>query len=213
MTKISKIVALLICLPSVIQASSVTLSSLNTGPSVFTSAGAGTVVGLVPNGSLIRVGTLIGGTTSAFFVEFGTSTVKAVGIVPNAKASKVSGSVTNTGGDNAGDDVYNGLPVYIWIYNSVTASATADQAIFKSSLLFPVNNTGAVTDAITISSINFNEVLAIDGFTNGAFNAAGDNATGNATGGQFVLGTAVPEISTSLLLVSFLGMVAFRRRR
>lgn len=199
-------------MPCAMQASTVSLSSTATGPSVFTAAAAGTIAGLVPNGSLIRVGTLVGGATAAFFVEFGTSTVKSVGIGASAKPSKVSGSVANTGGE-ADDSVFNGLPVYIWIYNSATISATADQAIFKSTFVFPVNDTGGVGDAVTPTAVSFTEVLAIEGFTTGAFNATGDNATGNATGGQFVLGSVIPEVSTSVLLISCLGLVGFRRRR
>ena len=212
MKKISLITAIVIALPAAMQASTMSLSSTATGPSVFTAAAAGTIAGLVPNGSLIRVGTLIGGTTSAFFVEFGTSTVKNAGGGPSARASKVTGSVLNT--TEADDAQFNGLPVYIWIYNSATVSATADQAIFRSTFVFPVNDTGGVGDAVTPTATSFTAgIVAIEGFTDGSFNPTGDNATGAVTGGQFVLGTAVPEVSTSMLLFSFIGLVAFRRRR
>ena len=182
MRKISLFTALLLALPSVMQASSVTLSGAATGPSVFTTANAGTVAGLVPNGSLIRVGTLIGGATSAFFVEFGTSTVKSAGVTP--KPSKVTGSVVNV--DEADDTQFNGLPVYIWIYNAVSANGTADQGIFKSNVsVFPVNDTGGLGDAVTVLATSFTTAVAIPGFTLGVFNPVGDNATGAATGGQF----------------------------
>ncbi len=212
MRKTSLLAAIVLAMPLASHASTMSLSSTATGPSVFTAAAAGTIAGLVPNGSLIRVGTLIGGTTSAFFVEFGTSTVKNAGAGASAKASKVTGSVLNA--SEADDTQFNGLPVYVWIYNSATVSASADQAIFKSTFVFPVNDTGGVGDAATPTATSFTAgIVSIVGFTDGAFNPTGDNATGSVTGGQFVLGTAVPEMSTSLLLISCLGFVGFRRRR
>ena len=128
------LLALFALVPTVLQASSVTLSSTSTGPSVF----ASNAVNLVPNGSLIKVGTFIGGVeTLANWREFGGSTVKNAGAGAAARASKVTGSVTNTNGE-ADDSQFNGLAVYIWIYNSVAVNASADQAIFKSTFLFAI---------------------------------------------------------------------------
>ena len=210
MKAIITLLALLSLLPTVSRASAVTLSSTSAGPSVF----ASNAVNLVPNGSMIKVGTFLGGVeTLANWREFGGSTVKAVGIGVNAKNSKVSGSVTNNNAE-ADDTQFNGLAVYIWIYNSATVSATADQAIFKSSFVFPTNDLGGTGDAVTPTATSFTGgILAIEGFTTGLYVANVDNGTGNLTGGKFILGAAIPEISTSMMLVSLLGLVAVRRRR
>ena len=188
--------------------SSVTLSSASTGPSVVTTS----AINLVPNGSLIRVGTFIGGFAAINWVDFGVSTVKTAGVLAAARASKVTGSVTNTNGE-ADDTAFNGLPVYIWIYNSPTISATADQGIFRSSFNFPTNDLAGTGDAVTPTAVSFVGGIALEGFGTSEYRATADNLTGNATGGLFVLGAAVPEPSISLMLVSLLGLIAIRRRR
>lgn len=203
-------IALLTMVPSFTKASTVTLSSAATGPSVF----ASNALNLVPNGSLIRVGTFLGGVeTAANWRDFGPSTVKTAGIGGGARASKVTGAVTNTGGE-ADDAQFNGLAVYIWIYNSVAVSLTADQAIFKSNaFVFPNNDLASAGDAVTPTAVSFTQSIALEGFTPGLFLPNADNGTGNLTGGKFVLGAAIPEISTSMMLISLLGLVVVRRRR
>ena len=210
MKTILSLIALFSMVPAVLQASSVTLSSTATGPSVF----ASNAVNLVPNGSMIKVGTFIGGVeTLANWREFGGSTVKSAGPGATAKASKVTGTVTNNNAE-ADDSQFNGLAVYIWIYNSTTVSAIADQAIFKSTFVFPNNDLSGTGDSVTPTATSFTAgVVAIEGFSNGQFIANGDNGTGNATGGKFILGAAVPELSTSMMLASLIGLVAIRRRR
>ena len=201
---------MLVFVPLTLNATTITLSGAPTGPSVFTA----NALNLVPNGSLIRVGALIGGTTSAYFVDFGPSTVKTAGIRGSARPSKIIGSVTNINGE-IDDSQFNGLPVYIWVYNSPTISATADQGIFKSTFVFPTNDMGSPFDAVTATAVSFTQPLAIEGFTEATFSPTADNGTGNLTGGAFVLGTvvAVPEYQPSLGLAIFVGMVGLRRRR
>ena len=202
--------AISLSMPSLSKASTVTLSSTSTGPSVVTS----TAVNLVPNGSLIIVGTFIGGIeTLANWREFGLSSVKSAGGGPSARASKVTGSVTNNNAE-ADDSQFNGLPVYIWIYNSTTISATADQGIFKSTFLFPNNDTSGTGDSVTPTAVSFVGGIALEGFGTSEFRAGVNNLTGSTTGGLFILGAAVPEVSTSsLMLMSILGLAAIRRRR
>src|SRR5688500_2443547 len=84
MKKLTLALALIVLAPA-LQASTVTLSSQAVGPSVFAFNGT-----LVPNGSLIRVGTLTTPGDFNSFVEFGTSTVKNAGIGVSARGSKIT---------------------------------------------------------------------------------------------------------------------------
>ena len=204
------ILALFSIAPVIVTASTVTLSSTSTGPSVF----ASNAVNLVPNGSLIRVGTFLGGIeTLANWRDFGVSTVKSAGIGASAKPSKVTGTVTNTGGD-VDDAQFNGLAVYVWIYNSTTINPLAEQGIFKSTFLFPVNDFSSTADSVTPTATSFTTAIGLEGlFTAGQYIANADNGTGNLTGGKFVLGAPIPETSTSMFLASVLGLMTLRRRR
>jgi hypothetical protein len=202
-----------VALVPAVQATTVTLSSAASGPSVFRTGGTA----LVPNGSVILVGTLTTPNDASTFIEFGTSTVKSVGL-GTGTPGKVAGSVTNI--TEADDAPFNNLPVYIWVYNAATLPATAaernqiEQGLFRSdTFTFPANDPGGLGDAVTplatsfLTPVNlsFQQIQA-------TVNMQGDNGTGNATGGRFVLG-AIPEPSVSLLAMGAAMMVGLRRRR
>lgn len=201
------------------QATTVTLSSTAAGPSVFLPLVSGG--GLLPNGNLIRVGTLTTPGDASTFVEFGTTTVKSAGVGVGARASKVTGSVTNSGGE-ADDGQFNNLPVYVWIYNSTTLPATEaaarliDQGLFRSeTFVFPANDPAGVGDAVTPTATSFLTLSPVNlpwQSIQATVSTNGDNGTGNATGGQFVLGSSIPE-PTSAAMVALLGLGLVARRR
>jgi len=216
--------ALLALVPA-LQATTVTISGAASGPSVFLPDG----VTLALNGSLIRVGTLdIPGVASSF-VEFGTSTVKRFGPGLAARDGKIAGAVTNNGGeaepgapiDPNHDSQFNGDLVYIWIYNATTADPLAPQGLFRAEVVaggsntFP-NNDGptGLNDGLTnLLATSFLTAIPIPGhLVQASVNMTGDNGTGNATGGRFVLG-AVPEPSISMLAMGAVMALGFRRRR
>lgn len=198
-----------------LKASTVTLSSTATGPSVFLPD----ATSLVPNGSLVLVGTLTTANDFTTFVEFGTSTIKNAGVGGSARPSKLTGSVSNA--SEADDAVFNNSPVYVWIFSTNTLPATAaerqalPQGLFLSETFnFPVNDTAGVGDAVTPTATSFLTAVNLPFQTQQAtVNMAGDNGTGNATGGRFVLGMAIPEPSTSLFAVAGAVLALVRRRR
>jgi hypothetical protein len=204
----------LIALAPASQASTVTLSSTAAGPSVFLPNGSS----LLANGSLIRVGTLTNPADVNTFIEFGTSTVKSVGVGVSAQPSKVAGSVANP--TETDDGQFNNLPVYIWVYNATSLPAGQaareglEQGLFRSSNTnFPVNDIAGVGDAATAEAISFTTAINLPfQLQQATVNMAGDNGTGNPTGGRFVLGL-VPEPSVSLLAIGAAMMVGLRRRR
>jgi hypothetical protein len=207
--------AFLALVPAV-HATTVTLSSAASGPSVFLPGGTG----LVPNGSVIRVGTLTNPNDFSTFIEFGTSTVKNAGIGASAQPGKVTGSVTNANGETD-DNQFNNLPVYVWVYNAATLppdSASREliaQGLFRSSdTNFPANDPAGVGDAATATAVSFTATVNLPFLASQAsVNMTGDNGTGNPTGGRFVLGAPVPEPSVSLLGLGAAMLVGLRRRR
>jgi hypothetical protein len=202
----------LIALAPALQASTVTLSSTATGPSVFLPGGSA----LLANGSLIRVGTLTNQADASTFIEFGTSTVKSAGVGTSARPSKVTGSVLNP--DEANDTPFNNLPVYVWIYDATSLGAVTNntpQGLFRSSVAnFPVNDLAGVGDAVTPLATDFLTAvnLPFQGANQATVNMTGDNGTGNATGGRFVLG-GIPEPSVSVLAMGAVMVLGFRRRK
>lgn len=200
------------------EATNITLSSASTGPSVFLSNG----VLLAPNGSHMRVGTLNTPGDFSSFVDFGTATVRAAGFGVNAQNSKVVGEVINSAA--TADSDFNSDPIYIWIYNATEAALPAagdarnlvEQGLFQSSILFPVNDDAGVGDDIQVESITFLTLTPVNlpfQLQQASVNATGDNGTGNATGGRFVLGMGIPEPSTGLLAAGALLVMARRRRK
>ena len=184
-----------------------TIASSAVGPSVTTLDGV-----LVPNGSLIRVGTLLVDGDYTTFVEFGTTTVKSAGFGVNAKPSKVLGSVTNNLGEED-DSQFNDLPIYIWIYASFTESSSVPQGLFKSSFRFPVNDVAGVADSAGTSAVAYSEPVFLPfHFYQATYLPTASNLTGAATGGRWVLG-GIPETSTGVSAsLGLLGLFAKRRR-
>lgn len=218
-----KTILALVLLASVpaLQATTVTISTAASGPSVFLPGGTT----LVANGNLIRIGTLEIPNVVTSFVEFGTSTVKSFGPGIAARPSKIGGAVTNNGGeadpaaptDANHDTQFNGDQVYIWIYNATTADPLAASGLFRADVapnLFPNNDGPAgLNDALTVLATSFLTAIPIPGHLQQAsVDMTGDNGTGNATGGRFVLG-AVPEPSISMLAMGAVMVLGFRRRK
>jgi hypothetical protein len=200
-------------------ATTVTLSGGPTGPSVFQPGGTS----LVPNGSVIRVGTLQTPGDVNSFIEFGTSTVKAAGPPGAQQPSKVVGSVANTEenpGVTPGDSDFDGDQIYIWIYNATTvptdptARQAIEQGLFRSDTLFPTND-GSVglNDSVSPQATSFLTAINLPfQLVQATVNMTGDNGTGNATGGRFVLG-AIPEPTTGMLALGAAMALGFRRRK
>jgi hypothetical protein len=199
------IIFCLALLPLAANASNITLANSPVGPQVVTFSRV-----LIGNGNLVRIGTLTVPGLASSFVEFGTSTTLSVG----PGTSRVSGTAVNTGGE-ADDAQFNAKDVYLWIYSTPTASATADQGLFRATAgtpawVFPTD--GGALDTVTLGVANINSALDIPGFTGAAVQAAG--AEGNTlTNTALRLGTvAVPEPSASLLALVALGFITRRKR-
>jgi hypothetical protein len=141
---------LCLCLAVVPEAagSSVSLSSSTRGPTVFDTHNQS----FVPNGNLLRVGTLTVAGDPASFVEFGTGAIRNAGIGPSARPGKVHGSVANNNGE-ADDAPFNGMDVYVWIYNAPSVTEATQRGLFRTGgLTFPVDDPAGIGDTITISS-------------------------------------------------------------
>jgi len=199
------ITALLLGTALVAKATTLSFSTTRTGPAVFDSTN--TLV--VPNGSLVRVGTISNESDpNATFVEFGTSALASAGANPaTARPGKLVGDATPSLAE-ANHTQFNGQTIYLWIYNAPTAGAATQQGIFKTNLVFPNNDTGGFGDSIIVTSAtDITSVVAAPGYS------APQILAGDANDSKhFVLG-AVPEPTASLL--ALLGVVAIgvRRRR
>lgn len=179
-------------------ATSVTLGGLNA--QFVTSTGAA-----LPNGSLVRIGTMDTAVGLSSFVEWGTTSITTIASRPG----RVGLATVNGASDDA---AFNNKPIYLWVYNSATASSTVDQAVFRADAAtpawtFPVDGATA-TVAISSQAIDF--ARSPDGFTAPSIAGAGTSSTNVKV---LTLGAVVPEPSGAILLgmVSLLGLV--RRRR
>ena len=201
------ILALLACLTVSASATTVSLSNTIGGPAVFNSTNTAKVV----NGSLVRIGSISNlADAAASFVEFGTNTIKSIGIGANARPGKLVGSVTSTAPESGNaHTAFNGQTVYVWIYNAAAAAGSTEQGIFATTRVFPNHDPAGVGDDLTIDVAN--EILTtvpLAGFTPALI------VPGDATDSKhFVLG-AVPEpATTSILGLSMIGLLLRRRRK
>jgi len=209
------LLSLVLASASLVDASTVTLSSAASAPSVYTFQGA-----LVPNGSLVRVGFLATDGVASSFVEFGTSVLGNGGAFAGARPSKLNGSVTNAGGETD-DAPFNGKTVYVWIYNAATQAASTQSGLFKAvavgtsvTTTFPINDDSGPGDLATIQGLQFTEYVNDPtlGQFQGRFDpVAAANADGTGTG-RFILGGNIPE-PTSMGLLALAGLTLARRRR
>jgi len=208
------LLSLVLASASLVDASTVTLSSAATAPSVYTFQGA-----LVPNGSLVRVGFLATDGVASSFVEFGTSILGNGGAFAGARPSKLNGGVTNV--TETDDAQFNGKTVYVWIYNAATQAASTQSGLFKAvavgtsvTTTFPIDDPAGPGDLATIQGLQFTEYVNDPslGQFQGRFDpAAAANADGTGTG-RFILGGGVPEPS-SMGLLALAGLGLARRRR
>jgi len=219
-TRMKKLIlSLVLASTAVTDASTVTLSSASTAPSVYTFGGA-----LVPNGSFVRVGFFTDPANLSTFVEFGTSILRNGGAGTGAKPSKLTGAVANSGpvGNVESDDAqFNGKDVYVWIYNATTADPNADNGIFKATVVgtavntvFPTDDPTVASDALTYQGLQFTQYInqPTGLVAQGRFDP---QATANADGtglGRIILGSAVPEPS-AMGLLALAGLALARRRR
>jgi len=185
----------------------------NSGPQFFTGAGSSTVI---PDGSLIRIGTFdaapsAGAAFASYagsFREFGRTTIgNATNVNPGTGRVNRLAILGGAAPDSPDEDAsFVGKTIYIWVYNSASASSdpSVAQGVFATSLTFADQATALST--------------SITGYIN-AFGTAGDggpaasvekNANNLAT--RFNL-AAVPEptVTMSLGLLGALGLM--RRRR
>ncbi len=190
------------------EATSVSLSSLgNTGPAAYLNDG----VTLVPNGSLVRIGTFSTPGDLSTFVQFGTSTVKTYPSL-GGNPGKVVGSVAS--GTEEDDTQFNGKDIYIWIYNAATEAAATQSGIFRATVngtgdgwVFKDNNTGSLdadSSALDVAAINV--AISPPGL-NGASVGTGVN-----TATSRLILAAVPEPTTATF-AGLVGLLALSRRR
>jgi len=191
-------------MPLSLKATTVSLSSTSAGPGVFQTD----ATTLVPNGSVIRIGTITNlANPIGSFVEFGTGAVRSVGVGGSARPGKVAGSVTATEPETA-HDKFNGAAVYVWLYNGTSPLTSSAQGLFSTTAVFPANDGPlGLNDSLTLASgTQITGTVAIPGWGTAAI------LPGDATNSlKFVL--AVPEPTTT----TFSGLVALafmaRRKR
>jgi hypothetical protein len=171
---------------------------------------------LLPNGDLIRVGTFTNPTgfnlsmsiaqieATGGWTEFG-STVTGT---QAGNAGKLAGNV-----NNATASAFDGLPVYVWAFNSSTASNATATGIFRASRtsgppnpwLFPVNNAAPPGNLVTLSS---------DDATIQAISNIGSVDSGNKKLQLSALTLAgVPELSSTGLFYSVASLLFFGSQR
>lgn len=176
-------------------------------------------------GQLIRWGTMSGAVSAANFTEFATTTVASVGTT--GATATVPGSIRldiSLPGTQAG---LANQQVFMWVYNSQTASATVDQGLFTSTAwtlpgtfatdgtasfnLTLGQNTGLATPAgPVITTLAIQDVGAAT-LTVGSVQNTPTGAI-NTAGYIYTLGQAIPEPSAALL-GAFGALGLLRRRR
>gem|GEM_PF-2517846 len=183
-----RILPLVICLAAVAEArgSLVTLSSNSNGPAVFDS----TNTLKVPNGSLVRVGTILNPADPAgSFVEFGTAAVRNAGFGTSARPGKITGSVTASGPEST-HDAFNNRTIYLWVYNTPSQADATEQGIFGTSVVFPANDIAGAGDSIVVlSGTEIVTTLRLPGFTTAQILAGDENDSMH-----FVLGVLIPPV-------------------
>jgi hypothetical protein len=204
MKKVLLLTALM--LPLTAGATTMSLSSPATGPGVF----ASDATTLVPNGSIIRIGTVSNvADPVASFVEFGTGSVRSVGIGATAKPGKVAGSVTPTESESA-HDKFNNQKIFVWLYNGTSSLTSSQQGLFSTSVNFPLNDgpTGLNDNVTLVSATDITGVVSIPGWIDAQI------LPGDANNSKkFVLGGVIPEpTSTTLSGLVALGFLARRTR-
>lgn len=181
-----------------------------TGP-VWTISGGG----LVPDGSLVKVGTLTGAAPAnatfeqlaAIFEEFGRTTVgtdNAIGAnTGHIQRSNISGIAGGTSPQP--DSFFATKAVYIWVYGDATGTSASPQGLFGSATTFQDQAT-----AVSVSMGSFaNAYGQFPGGTAASFTPGATAGTASA----YRLAAAIPETSSSLLGMLALGLLTVRRKR
>lgn len=192
----------------------ITLSTNPTTGIAFTST-----AGVLPDGSLVRIGTFTttpaAGATfeslASSFREFGTTTS---GHSNASGANKGMIGRTNIAGASGGPDdaSFIGAEVYIWAYASPTADPNAPQGIYRAYDAAAVPAVAKFADQTAALSISTTKLLDAYGTFAPNGTAAAVNRSGNVITGA-TLGVPIPEPSTITggVALALLGLV--RRRR
>lgn len=168
----------------------------------------------VADGSLVRIGTFETAPDpnstfeqlAAQFTEFATTTI---GHSAAAGANKGMINRTNIvdGPNQPGDSFFAGKQVYIWVYNSATADATADQGIFTSTDAAWRFAASADDPPVSLSTSLINTAIGV-GLTAPGINPAADGVAQN-----YRLAAVVPEVSSSALAMLGIALIGARRRK
>ena len=187
--------------------------NLTTGPVFQNSTG-----GVILDGRLVRIGMFTGGdpspnatfdTLAATFVEFNTTTFGNA-TVTNADDNKgrISRSNIADGAAPPAASAFVNQKIFIWVYDSATASPLVDQGVFSSStnILF--------ADALSATSVSMLKMdQAFGKFAGAAVGATTTLIPNQTTGGILNLAGPVPEASTAaMFFIGLVGMI-YRRRR
>ena len=181
------------------------------GPAFFTSVGAATPV---LDGNLIRIGTFavapnagsLFSDLASSFHEFARTTMGNATPAAANTGHPVRNNITGSTDGNSPDDdsFFLGKNVYIWVYNSVTADAAANQGIFSSTLVY-------LDQATSVSTSTTGYVNAFGAFNTGTPSSVAGTATVTSRFNLAAPGVPEPATLTFGGVLAALGLL--RRRR
>jgi len=143
-------------------------------------------------------------TTDAGTAATGTST-NDLAVTSNASLSQVTGTITENTAIGGDASAFNGLTIYLVIFNGTSVGVSTEMGIFNSDATFPTNSNGGVPSD--------NSGLLSTGTGTPVTPATGNSGSVNSSPNQLEL-AASPEPSS--LLATMLGaggLLAMLRRR
>jgi hypothetical protein len=200
------LVAAMLAATTSLHATSVSLSNAPLGRSATDAEGTA-----LANGSLVLIGTF--SNISALAALPPVDLASAAGWTPFGNALGVGtvfgnpGKLVGTSTDTTiGADVFDGLAIYLWVFNGASVETSTQYGIYAATAgappwIFPANNNG-IGDLITVS-VDDLSLTAVAGF-------------GSVDGSHLQLTpfTAVPEPAAyGVAVVGMLGLAAALRRR